>query len=277
MTGASRIVVVTVVRGRHQHLRAQRRGLAASTVPPFVHVVVAMDDPDIDAVVAENPLPSVVVACRPDADGRLPLARARNVGAAAAGAMGATLLVFLDVDCIPGPDLIARYADAAARVPGEILCGPVTYLPPGVPGADWPADWTAHTHPHPARPAPAAGELVPAENPDLFWSLSFAVAPSVFDDVGGFCAEYAGYGCEDTDFAATAVRDGTGIRWVGGAHAYHQHHPVSRPPVEHLDDIVANSSIFHRRWGRWPMEGWLSAFEDDGLLERTVDGHIAVL
>ena len=31
--------------------------------------------------------------------------------------------------------------------------------------------------------------------------------------------------------------------------------PGSRPPVEHADDIVRNASLFHRRWGWWPMGG----------------------
>ena len=42
-----------------------------------------------------------------------------------------------------------------------------------------------------------------------------------------------------------------------GARAYHQHHPSSSPPVQHLADILRNGALFRRRWGRWPMEGWL--------------------
>jgi hypothetical protein len=38
------------------------------------------------------------------------------------------------------------------------------------------------------------------------------------------------------------------------------------PPVEHLPDIVANAHRFRARWRRWPMEGWLSAFADAGLV-----------
>lgn len=270
------VAVITVVSGRHDHLHAQRRGLADSTVTPL-HVVVAMDDPGVAEVVAESDVPTVVVDCPRDPDGRLPLARARNLGADAARAAGGELMVFLDVDCIPSPDTLRRYLAAAVARPDEIHCGPVTYLPPGVPGDGWPDDWSVHTAPHPARPAPPAGRLWRVDDPDLFWSLSFAVRPAVFDRVGGFCAEYAGYGCEDTDFAAVAAGLGVGMSWVGGADAYHQHHPVSRPPREHLADIVSNSAVFHRRWGRWPMEGWLSAFESEGLLRRSDDGRIAVV
>ncbi|KQS00256.1 sugar transferase [Williamsia sp. Leaf354] len=263
----TRVAVVTVVSGRHRHLRAQRAGLAQATSPPAVHVVVAMGDPTVGAVLDENPVPTTLVTVGTD-DHRLPLATARNRGAATAIDAGAELLVFLDVDCIPTPDLLARYASAAAGHPDTLLCGPVTYLPPRE--SPWTtAELSAATDPHPARPNPPDGVVVVGDDPDLFWSLSFAVTPQTWRRVGGFCEDYRGYGGEDTDFAAVAAVAGIGISWVGGAHAHHQHHPVSRPPVEHLDDIVVNATVFHRRWGRWPMTGWLDDFERAGLITRS--------
>ena len=81
---------------------------------------------------------------------------------------------------------------------------------------------------------------------------------------GGFCEEYRGYGGEDTDVAAT-VRDlGGALFWVGGAPAHHQHHPTQDPPVQHLAAIVRNAAVFHRRWGWWPMTGWLERFRAAG-------------
>jgi len=53
---------------------------------------------------------------------------------------------------------------------------------------------------------------------------------------------------------------------VGGAWAYHQHHPSPDPPVQHLRDIIRNAAVFHRRWGWWPMSGWLHEFERRGLI-----------
>ena len=87
--------------------------------------------------------------------------------------------------------------------------------------------------------------------------------------LGGFCEDYTGYGGEDTDFGQTARVVGVGLAWVGGAHAYHQHHPVQDPPVDHLDDILVNATLFHRRCGWWPMRGWLDAFAAQGLT-----GHV---
>ena len=83
---------------------------------------------------------------------------------------------------------------------------------------------------------------------------------------GGFCEEFTGYGGEDTDFAMNLSAHGVALQWVGGADAYHQWHPVSSPPVEHLDDILRNAEVFARRWGWWPMEGWFRAFEQRGLV-----------
>lgn len=264
-------VVVTVVSGRHEHLAAQVRGLNASTSGPVDHIVVAMGDRAIPHIVSEFASPATCIEMPMESP--LPLARARNVGAAAALELDAELLVFLDVDCIPAPRLLEHYR-SAATVPGNrrsLLCGPVTYLKRQSLGVEG-AALIPLTAPHPARPNPPSGSVEHGHNFDLFWSLSFAVDAPTWTELGGFCEDYSGYGGEDTDFAATAEASGMGLRWVGGAHAYHQFHPVSDPPVEHLDDIVVNARTFFERWGRWPMVGWLDAFAARGLLEYDASG-----
>ena len=112
------------------------------------------------------------------------------------------------------------------------------------------------------------GERITGGDPDLFWSLSFALHRRAWLRVGGFCEEYVGYGGEDTDFGRSVVSAGLELAWTGSARAYHQHHEVEDPPVRHLDDILRNAAIFHRRWGRWPMGGWLHEFERQGLITR---------
>jgi hypothetical protein len=42
--------------------------------------------------------------------------------------------------------------------------------------------------------------------------------------------------------------------------------PSPSPPVEHLDDILRNATLFHSRWGWWPMAGWLTEFARAGLV-----------
>lgn len=274
--GLVRIDLVTIAAGRHDHLTAQLQGVRRSTVAPHRHVVVAMGDSGIDAVVRDAGATATVVHV--EAGGStLPIAHARNVGAQSALDDGADLIVFLDVDCIPGTNMFGRYRSAAGELGDArtLLCGPVTYLPPQ------PSPWTEddlvrHTAPHAARPDPPDGTVMESSNFDLFWSLSFAVTPRTWRSIGGFYEGYLGYGGEDTDFASAAREAGAGLHWVGGAHSYHQHHAVSSPPVEHLDDIVRNAAIFHRRWNRWPMEGWLDEFERRGLVRRSAGGTIEV-
>ena len=234
------VAVVTIVAGRHEHLARQRVALPSATV----HVVVAMRTCEAAALRRTG---ADVVTLAPPED-PLPLARARNTGAARAIELGAQLLVFLDVDCIPGPRLLERYGAAAAAAPGDLLCGPVAYLPPG----EGPA------RPHPARPIPPEDSLVRGGDHRLFWSLSFALSRPTWERIGGFCEDYVGYGGEDTDFGQLARSRAVGLTWVGGAWADHQHHDSAPPAARHRDAILANAARFHARWGWWPMEGWLA-------------------
>ncbi|MFB9375600.1 glycosyltransferase family 2 protein [Kineococcus gynurae] len=271
------IAVLTIVAGRHDHLRGQLAGLARSRRRADLHVVVAMGDAGVAGVVAEFTAGSTagrtIVVDVPVLDGELPLARARNTAARTAIGAGADLLVLLDVDCVPDAELLDAYARAATGplVRGEgpaLLCGAVTYLPPALDPPHYDrAELVAR--PHPARPDLPAGQVraATADERWLFWSLSFAVTAADLERLGGFCEEYTGYGAEDTDLAAVLQQQGGTLFWVGGAHAFHQHHPTSRPPVQHLHAIVRNATVFHRRWGWFPMEGWLTAFRELGLAD----------
>lgn len=107
--------------------------------------------------------------------------------------------------------------------------------------------------------------------------MSFACSDDAWRRSGGFCEDYVGYGGEDTDFARVALVTGLDLGWVGAARAFHQWHQVSRPPVEHVADIVRNARIFHARWGEWPMLGWLEAFEERKLVRRTSTGSWALV
>ncbi|MFC7485719.1 glycosyltransferase family 2 protein [Knoellia sp. CPCC 206453] len=259
--------VVTIAHGRHEHLRQQRRALRTFS-PGTAHVIVAMDDTAIDEVVGREGGTTVVHV---DGDPLgLPLARARNLGVDVALAGGADLVIMLDVDCAPGARLIAAYEQAASWAPGALLAGPVTYLDEshGIPGDLSLLDRLRA--PHHVRPDPPVGQIQRGGDHDLFWSLSCAMTATTWTTLGGFHEEYVGYGAEDTDFGAVARSRGVDLVWVGGADAYHQYHPVSHPPVEHVVDIVRNATTFHRRWGAWPMRGWLDEFAARGLV--TFDG-----
>lgn len=288
-----RTAVVTIVHGRHRHLQRQLLSLdGLAPADSILHVVVAMGDGAVAPLVGHAADGSagladrVVIELPVGPDGELPLAAARNVGASAGLERGADLLVFLDVDCLAHPDLITDYR-AATRDPvdlaGPILwCGQVSYLPPLPAGvADYPLigleSWAA---PHPARPVLPDGAIQLSSDVRLFWSLNFAVTARDWRASGGFHPGYRGYGGEDTDFARGVAAHGGGLGWIGGAAAFHQHHPTSSPPWQHLAAIVRNAHVFRDRWGTFPMEGWLEAFAaagaidyrpDDGILELIPD------
>ncbi|WP_051341354.1 glycosyltransferase family 2 protein [Pseudonocardia spinosispora] len=261
MSARLNTVVITIARGRETHLHRQRLALAAD--PPGHHVIVGMGE--TPALKDVPGAPPTVVLQVPVSPAGLPLAAARNAGAAEARGLGAELLVLLDIDCIPEPGLLDRYAHAAT-VCGHpaLLCGPVAYLPPAGPDGYPVGRLASLAGPHPARPVPPDRQLWPESRFELFWSLSFAMTVRDWSRLGGFCEEYTGYGGEDTDFALTASAAGAYFYWVGGALAYHQHHPPSRGSSAHVAEIVRNAHTFHRRWGRWPMVDWLHELAADG-------------
>lgn len=266
-----RVAVITPASdNRLAHLHRQRRFLREADVPGIEML-------RIEAWLDAGPPPvfdaAVQVTVPPGPHG-LRVGAARNAAAAEALARGADLLVFLDVDCLPAPDLLERYAEAARAHPDGILCGPVTYLRSVERPRD-PDDLAAHTHPHPGRPALPPGEIATAApaDYDLFWSLSFAVTPETWRRLGGFDERYEGYGAEDTDLGRRAREHGIPLHWVGGAHAYHQWHPAGSPPWRHLDDILRNGALFAERWGEWPMRGWIDEFVRAGVVEEHGNGY----
>lgn len=263
-----RVTVITIARDRRDHLRRQRHALEAGGVD-IEHVIVDMGGEPIDTSAGTT----IVELFVPPGDA-LPLAAARNRGA---DASDAELLIFLDVDCIPSERLIDAYVGAVRAVDG-IIAGPVAYLPP----SDGITDWSEASlrdigRVQPNRPA-LDQPLERSQRYDLFWSLSFALSRSTWRRIGGFDERYVGYGGEDTDFARTAEALGVHLWFDGESAAFHQHHEVSSPPRQHLHDIVQNSRTFHRKWGEWPMQGWLTRFRELGLVDwDPVRGHLSAI
>ena len=245
------ISVCTLVRGRTAQLANLLSGIAAQTRKPDELVIAYMQD----AAPAGLPDPGVPVRNVFVPGDPMPLAEARN--AAAATARGERL-IFLDVDCVPSPTLVERYAQALDAAPAVYL-GEVRYLPPG------PFDPALGVR-HPAKPALAEDEIRPVPSHGELWGLSFALPRSAWDAAGGMDTGYVGYGGEETDFAWRLAAADVPMAWVGGAVAYHQHHPVHIPPLHQFDAILRNATRFRARWGRWCMDYWLGQFAEAGLI-----------
>ena len=220
------LALITIVHGRERHLARQLAAIDSAEAVPELHIIVAMDDPAVAPRYADRPR-TRVIEC-PSTGAHLPLAGARNTGAAAARERGADVLVFLDVDCLPDPDLFSRYDDAVRAHPGELVCGAVGYLPEGT---DYgrPDLFADAARFHGFRPRFDASATAPGDHL-AFWSLSFATTPDTWLRIGGFFEGYSGYGGEDTDFAVTAGEAGVpSAGWAVPRRSANTTRPPTRP------------------------------------------------
>lgn len=262
--------VLTIARGRRNHLTNLLLGLREAVEPPCEVIVGAMqDEPFGDLPDLPFPVRQLLVPGEP-----APLARARNATARAAEG---DMLAFLDVDCIPAPDLIRDYRRHLACMDALVM-GEVLYLPAGAASTGWRyRDFERVAVKHcDRRGPPANAELEPCNDYRCFWSLNFAVRKRTFERTGGFDERYVGYGGEDTDFGRTVREAEVPLLWCRGALAYHQHHPHHMPPVQHLESVLANSELFRRKWGHHTMEHWIYAFQLMGLVRKSRGGYRAV-
>jgi len=246
------ISVLSLVKGRGKALEYMILGLLRSTRIPDELVIVLINEPEREVMKTPFPIRQIVLHTEME----LPLAAARNL--AARHATG-SLLVFLDVDCIPAADLIDQYDTHQKE--SFLINGEVRYLPKGA--TELP-DFMDHLETL-SEPDPVRSEMDQLPH-ELFWSLNFACSAADYQKIGGFDEAYTGYGAEDTDFAFKARTVNIGMLKIP-AMAYHQHHDSYSPPLNHLKDIINNARVFHLKWSTWPMEGWLYMFSDMGLLQ----------
>ena len=259
------VSVLTLARGRDAHLRNVIRGLSAQSHPPEELVIgVMQEDAYVDLPDVDFPVRQIHII-----DDELPLARARN---AVAEAATGEVLVFLDVDCIPHPDLVRDYATHTHEGEG-LTMGEVMYLPAGAARDDWSIDaFDSVAVRHSDRQGPPKEARKRCEDYRCFWSLTFAMHRDDWAAAGGFDEAFTGYGGEDTDFGRTLQDRGIPIWWIKGARAYHQHHRHCMPPIHHVPSILRNTEIFAAKWGHRTMEHWLHGFRMMGLIENGPDG-----
>ncbi|TVV76316.1 galactosyltransferase-related protein [Sphingomonas solaris] len=265
----TQVSVVTLAKGRSDHLVNLVRGLMRQTLPPAELIVAVMQEAPYDLPDAPFPIRQMTIPAE-----ALPLAAARN---AAARVATGEVIVFLDIDCIPAPALLADYAGFATGFDG-LLMGEVLYLPGGATGGDWDYDrFAAVAVKHSDRRGPPPHGLEVCTDYRCFWSLNFAMRRATFLAVGGFDERYDGYGGEDTDFGKTLDHAGVPIAWIRGGLAYHQYHPHHMPPVHHLDSVIRNAELFEAKWGYRTMGHWLHAFALMGLIDNAPHRPIRIL
>ncbi len=263
------VSVVTLARGRAEQLKNLMLGLARQSLPPDEFVIACMQDaPYADLPPLPFPVRQVQVAGEP-----LPLARARNT--LARQAMGG-LLIYLDVDCIPAPELVADYRWAAGQS-DALLMGEVYYLTEGANAPGWTfAQLAQNGVEHSWRYYMGRRAVEPCADYTRFWSLNFALSKAQFARSGGFDERFVGYGAEDTDFSKMLEQKGIPLAFVGGAKCYHQYHAHHMPPTHHFDSVLRNAQLFERKWGYRTMEQWLYAFYRMGLIEDSPQGIVVL-
>ena len=262
------VSVLTIVRGRRQQLENQFRGLLQSKTPPTEWIIVAMNE-DIEDFVIDmhksiaTDLPFEMRVAQVEGDGEeLPLAAARNK---AAEVCRTEAMIFLDVDCIASPLMIETFVKAL-RNNERLWMGSPRYLPAHATTEAWNFQQLGRLAiRHPLQPELRQNDRLESSRYELFWSLCFAITKAQFNCIGGFDETFDGYGGEDTDFAFSARAGKVGFGFVDAV-AYHQHHLVCKPPLNHFDAIVRNAKRFREKWNLWPMESWLTAFSKLGLV-----------
>ena len=253
------VSICTLAHGRDAHLVNLVHGLNRSSRRPDELVIAVMQEERYVLPETDFPVRQFLLGT----DG-ICLAEARNTAARQASG---EFLIFLDVDCIPAPTLIADYVAAADHETG-VMMGEVGYLPKGATEAGIDYDlFERLAVKHSERAGPPGDKLGACRDYRCFWSLNFALAAETFETIGGFDPAYVGYGGEDTDFGRTMFDRDVKLWWVKGAKAYHQHHKHHMPPVHHLDSVMANAAIFARKWGEPTMQHWMRAFRLMGLIE----------
>ena len=253
------LAILTLVHNRKAALINMLNGILSGSLWPSEVLVVCMNE---EALLIEGSYPFPIRIIVLENEAGLNLGAARNLAIQESSAKNN---VFLDVDCIPDHQFLETYLNHFVQNDDVLYSGRVRYLPAGF---DKRKDWSAHLA-EISTPDPVRDELE-TYSYELFWSLNFGCTKEIFKKIGGFDTRYTGYGGEDTDFAFQARKHAVALHTINAC-AYHQYHASYQPPLNHLQSITNNASRFFSKWGKWPMEGWLKAFEDQGYVKRTND------
>lgn len=211
------VSVVIPSYNRREALAEVIRALRAQTYPADrFEVVVVLDGSEdgsrelLEAVRSEGQL-ALRVLWQPNQGA----GRARNRGAEAARG---ELLVFLDDDVVPRPDLLEAHVRAHRERPGDVVLGQMLFVASGPRTVivDWEAEWYAQHFKDLARP-------------DYrfdcwdFFAGNVSLARRDFIDLGGFDEAFTNYGCEDWELGVRLLKSGRRLRFCGQAVGEHRY------------------------------------------------------
>ncbi len=235
--GSPRIGVVIPAYDRIHLLERTLAGFVAQTLPVDRFEVIVADDgsrQDVAGLVQSVGSRLRIGTVRQERDG-FGAGRARNLGAAA---VGGDVLLFVDSDCIPDPELLERHAWWHARASNLVVVGTRRSIDSSVfsPGdiAGRRADLAAA-----AGGADGRGEFQPDDWRSPFYrrtqrlllgdaafragtSANLSLTRERFTAAGGFSPDFRQWGGEDTELVWRAWNDGAFVVPDQRAMAYHQ-------------------------------------------------------
>lgn len=261
-----RAAVVIPIYNRVDLLANTLAGLGAQTYQRF-EVVVADDgsDEDVAAVVAEFSDDLTVELVRQHHEG-YGAGRARNLGASRTDV---EVLVFIDADCIPDPDLVKRHAEWHRHADNLVVIGSRHHLD----ASEIPVGALR------AGTADLRNRIVSSEDPDsglepddfrrVFYrrtaglrlgdeafrslvSSNFSMRRDQFLAIGGFAEDFDRWGGEDTELGWRLFNEGFFFIPENAAAIYHQtqsdagESPDWRQQAREANDGIIQAKIPHR-------------------------------
>lgn len=207
------ISVVMPTYNRADAIGITLRHLAQQTLPPGQFEVIVVDDgssDDTEAVAMAQRLPFHLAYCKRPNRGA---AAARNFGVSQARA---ALILFLDADVIPEPQLLEAHLHSHTATDSRITVGRVK---------PWPGTFRPW-HEQIIDPESAGMDYGNESRTVPFYMAlggNFSIARQTFVDVGGYDEEFPAAGAEETEFAYRAEQRGCRLHFEPLAVGYHNH------------------------------------------------------
>lgn len=291
------IAVVLPTYNRADRLDATLAGLARQTVTPD-EVVVSDDGSDEDlGVVADRyrgQLPVTMVRRESEAFGA---GQARNLGTASTHS---DVIVFIDSDCIPDPNLLERHSWWHRRASAIVVVGNRYHVDGSSVTPALVADRFDDVR-RGARRIPEDGS--PDDWRSLFYrrnrklqigdvafravvSSNMSVERELFDEVGGFPSGFHAWGGEDTELGWRLWNAGAFIAVDNEAVVYHQLEPgetrEDREASIRMNRLLMTDRIPNRFYRRRPHAAnlvprvtWIAPVDGDKELDSVVDAFAA--